>query len=233
MRRLAPFVLLFAFAFKLAAQQPQHPLDPLGFQEYWAVLETLDADGKLDRDTRFSLVSLVEPPKALVWGWKAGDPIPRKARAVVRQGSDAKLNIELAKPTLWRMVSTTRKNKVGYPTSYQLMPGRTTETLLSEDDYPRRRARFIEHHLWVTPFNAAERFPAGDYPTLSTPDQGLPEWTQNDRGIDNTDIVLWHTIGMHHLVRAEDWPVMPVMWHSFELRPFDFFDANPAMDLPE
>jgi Cu2+-containing amine oxidase len=26
---------------------------------------------------------------------------------------------------------------------------------------------------------------------------------------------------------------MPVLWHWFELRPFDFFDANPAMDLPE
>ena len=39
--------------------------------------------------------------------------------------------------------------------------------------------------------------------------------------------------GMHHVVRAEDWPVMPVLWHEFELRPFDFFDHNPAMDLPK
>jgi Cu2+-containing amine oxidase len=26
---------------------------------------------------------------------------------------------------------------------------------------------------------------------------------------------------------------VPVMWHSFELRPFDFFDRNPALDLPK
>jgi primary-amine oxidase len=39
-------------------------------------------------------------------------------------------------------------------------------------------------------------------------------------------------MGMHHVARAEDWPVMPVAWNSFELRPFDFFDRNPALTLP-
>jgi primary-amine oxidase len=122
---------------------------------------------------------------------------------------------------------------VGYPTSIQLMPKKNVNTLLSADDYPRRRAGFIDHHLWVTPYAADEKYAAGDYPTLSTPDQGLPAFTSEDRSIKDTDVVLWYTFGMHHMVRAEDWPVMPVLWHSFEIRPFDFFDANPAMDLPE
>jgi hypothetical protein len=25
------------------------------------------------------------------------------------------------------------------------------------------------------------------------------------------------------------WPVMPVVWNTFELRPFDFFGRNPAL----
>ena len=36
---------------------------------------------------------------------------------------------------------------------------------------------------------------------------------------------------MNHLTRAEDVPVMPMVWHSFKLRPFNFFDRNPALDL--
>ena len=36
---------------------------------------------------------------------------------------------------------------------------------------------------------------------------------------------------MHHLTRAEDLPVMPMIWHSFKLRPHNFFNRNPAIDL--
>lgn len=155
-----------------------------------------------------------------------------KKSSVITSEADAKLNIDLSQPSLWRVHSQARKNHVGYPTSYQLKPGRNAITLLSEDDYPRRRAGFIDHHLWITPYDRDQHYAAGEYPTLSEPGKGLPAFTKDNRSIKDTDIVLWHTVSMHHLVRAEDWPVMPVMWHSFELRPFDFFNGNPAMDLP-
>jgi primary-amine oxidase len=37
---------------------------------------------------------------------------------------------------------------------------------------------------------------------------------------------------MHHVPRSEDWPVLPVVRHELEIRPFDFFARNPALDLP-
>src|SRR5262249_39344304 len=94
------------------------------------------------------------------------------------------------------------------------------------------RAGSIDHDSWVTPCRYEERYAAGDYPTLSTAGQGLPSWTKTDRPIEQTDIVLWYTIGMHHMVRAEDWPVMPVLLHTFELPPFYFFDPDPPLHFP-
>ncbi|MGW8282130.1 MAG: copper amine oxidase, partial [Gemmatimonadota bacterium] len=166
------------------------------------------------------------------------DDNPRRSiwvvdETVAASESEAMLTIDYNKPAIWRVASESETNQVGYRTSYQLMPGGNGNTLLSRDDYPRRRAGFIDHHLWVTPYEADERYAAGVYPTLSEPGMGLPEWTAANRSIADTDIVLWYTIGLHHVVRAEDWPIMPVLWHWFELRPFDFFDQNPAMDLPE
>ncbi|MGH9658869.1 MAG: hypothetical protein ACRD96_10015, partial [Bryobacteraceae bacterium] len=193
---------------------------------YFSFRLDLDVDGPANSFVADKLVAKSLPaghPRRSLW---VREP------AVARTENDGKLHMSMTSPALWRVTSGSRKNHVGYPTSFQLMSGMNAHTLLSADDYPRRRAGFIDHHLWVTPYRPEERYAAGEYPTLSEPGQGLPEWTKANRPIRNTDIVLWHTIGMHHLVRGEDWPIMPVLWHSFELRPFDFFNRNPALDLP-
>ena len=44
--------------------------------------------------------------------------------------------------------------------------------------------------------------------------------------------MLWYTFGAHHIVRPEDWPVMPVTHIGFKLKPSGFFDGNPALDMP-
>src|SRR3712207_8902009 len=51
---------------------------------------------------------------------------------------------------------------------------------------------------------------AGDYPNQHPGGAGLPAYAAQDRPLEDTDIVLWYTIGAHHVARPEDWPVMPV-----------------------
>jgi primary-amine oxidase len=75
------------------------------------------------------------------------------------------------------------------------------------DSSSGRRSRFIQHQLWVTPFDPAERFPAGEFVNQSTGEDGIEAWTRKDRPIEDADIVLWHTFGLHHLPRPEDHPV--------------------------
>lgn len=70
---------------------------------------------------------------------------------------------------------------------------------------------------------------------------GLIKWTEANRNIYNTDIVVWYTVGLTHVnnkkniyvylqyikvVRAEDWPVMPVEYCGFDIKPGFLFLKN-------
>jgi primary-amine oxidase len=112
------------------------------------------------------------------------------------------------------------------------MPGVTAASLLHPDDGPQKVGAFSAHQLWVTPYSPDEFYASGVFPAASKGNDGLAVWTRANRPIVNKDIVAWYTMGFHHVPRAEDWPIMPVMWHEFTLRPYDFFSQNPVLDLP-
>jgi primary-amine oxidase len=132
----------------------------------------------------------------------------------------------------WKVASARGRNGLGTPTAYKLVPGGCFPARLDPSSPALRRAEVIGHQLWVTPYRAAERWPCGEFPNLSAADTGLPVWTAADRPIADTDVVLWYVFGLHHITRPEDWPVMPSDRTSFWLKPWGFFDRNPALDVP-
>lgn len=145
---------------------------------------------------------------------------------------EAQRDVDPASSRFWRIVNPTTTNRLGRPVSYRLVPGPTAPVHLHPDAATLRRAGFIKHNVWVTPFESTERFPAGDYPNQHGGGDGLPLWTKRNRSIENSDIVLWYTFGMHHVPRLEDWPIMPVETVAFMLKPDGFFDRNPSVDVP-
>jgi len=143
----------------------------------------------------------------------------------------AQRQLNLASSRKWIVESTTAKNPLGQPTGYAILPGENAVPFLLPTSWVRKRAGFLNAHVWVTPYSAAEMHAAGDYPYQSKGGDGLPKWTAADRPIANRDIVLWYTMGITHNPRPEEWPVMPVHYAGFRLVPWGFFERNPAMDL--
>jgi primary-amine oxidase len=145
---------------------------------------------------------------------------------------DAILDLDLRKPAMWDFINPNQHDAVGYPTGYEIMPGATAVSFVSPDDPAQKVGAFSEHQLWVTPYRPDEMYASGTYVNSSKGLEGLPAWTSANRSIENTDLVGWYTLGFHHSVRLEDWPVMPTLWHDFLIRPVNFFDRSPALTLP-
>jgi primary-amine oxidase len=156
----------------------------------------------------------------------------RSRRTLLRTESQAQRLIDPLTARHWLVVNPGVTNALGQPVGYKLVPHGNVLPFAREGSSVIQRAAFMTRHLWVTPFAANERFPTGEYPNQHPGGAGLPEWTKADRPIENTDIVLWYTLGSHHIPRPEDWPVMPAERVSFALKPFGFFDVNPSLDVP-
>lgn len=130
-----------------------------------------------------------------------------------------------------RIQSTDTRNRMGYHSSYQLYAGHSVTSLLVPDDPNQQRAARSRYQVWLSRFAPGELYASGNYPNMDSSGDGLSRWIVDAANIDRQDVVLWYTMGFRHITRAEDWPAMPTVWHGFDPRPFNFFDASPAMDV--
>jgi len=133
---------------------------------------------------------------------------------------------------IWHVSNPNSRNRLGEPVAYALYPEGQPVLLADEGSSIHRRATFATRHLWVTAYDPAERYAAGDFVNQHKGGAGLPEYTAADRDLDGTDVVVWHTFGLTHVPRPEDWPIMPVDRTGFQLKPVGFFYRNPTLDVP-
>ena len=145
---------------------------------------------------------------------------------------DAQREISLSSARYWKVTNPNELNQFGKPTAYKLAPGNNALPFLHKDSAVGKRAGFMYKHFWATQYSANEKYPAGWYPNQSAGDDGLPQWSQANRSLQNNDIVVWYTLNFNHLPRPEDWPVQPVVYANFHWMPEGFFDENPALDVP-
>jgi primary-amine oxidase len=150
----------------------------------------------------------------------------------LRTEEEGKQDYDWHRQRAWKVVNDRATNRLGTPTAYKLVPGGALPALIDKASPVFERAQVIGHTLWVTPYAEDERWPCGEMPTQSAADTGLPVWTQANRPIEDTDVVLWYVFGINHVTRPEEWPVMPVDTVSFWLKPSGFFHRNPALDVP-
>ena len=191
----------------------------------------------------FRLDFNVDGPKNTVFEVEA-EPLPiddsnpngtafRSKATALNSELDARRDCYPQRSRFWKIVNPNKKNRLGVPVAWKLLPSATPTLLADESSTFGKRAAFAKHNLWVTRFDEGAYNACGKFPNLQHEGgEGLPKWSAQDRNIENEDVVLWHTFGVTHSPRPEDWPVMPVEYCGFMLQPVGFFDRNPTLDVP-
>lgn len=140
--------------------------------------------------------------------------------------------MDLERSRRWTVINPTVKNSLGYPVGYTLVPGENSVPYAGVESWLRKRASFTNAHFWATPYDPLQLYAAGFYVNQSRGEDGLGRWIKAKRPIVDKDVVVWYTMGITHIPRPEEYPVMAVHKASFLLVPNNFFVKDPADGLP-
>ncbi|CAF0770188.1 unnamed protein product [Rotaria sp. Silwood1] len=155
---------------------------------------------------------------------------------VLKTVGEARRLHDATKGRFWKVINSQVKNHVNQPVGYKLLPtGPPCYPLCDLNSAQGGRSALARYHLWATRYHPNEFFAAGDFPNQAKGDEdGIAIYSEKhkDESLVECDLVTWYTFGINHIVRPEDWPVMPVETVGFHLQPCGFFAGSAAMDVP-
>ncbi|ANB11905.1 putative peroxisomal copper amine oxidase [Sugiyamaella lignohabitans] len=136
-----------------------------------------------------------------------------------------------------RYLKIVNENKInpisGNPVGYKLSAAATALLMAPPGTVARSRAAFATHHFWVSKYKDSELYAGGIWTNQSFKEFcGVQNAVDRKEPVRNEDVVLWHSFGLTHHPRVEDFPVMPAEMLKISLHPNDFFVGNPALDVP-
>ena len=157
----------------------------------------------------------------------------RSVARLLRSEKEAQREVDPSRSRHWRVVNPEVRNRLGAPVGYKLLP-QGTPTLLAKGAPCTLGGRASR----ATTSGSRRMLPTSSTPrrarsrTSTRAAQAYRPTPPTIARSRTTDVVVWHTVGVTHVPRPEDWPVMPVEYCGFTLLPFGFFERNPALDVP-
>ncbi|POS74741.1 copper amine oxidase 1 [Diaporthe helianthi] len=144
-------------------------------------------------------------------------------------------DLDTARNRTFKLVNTGVKNSVnGASVAYKIHVPPMQPILADAESYHHRRAEFADHSIYVTRYKENELFAGGYYTNQSRGGTGVRAWAarKDDLAPSSGSPVVWVQFGINHIPRIEDFPVMPMEMIKVTMRPANFFDRNPALDVP-
>ena len=152
-------------------------------------------------------------------------------QTLVEQSSG--LDIDIDRNRTFKIQNTSVRNPInGKPVGYKIQAPPFQKLLADADSFHHKRAEFADHNIYVTRYHDGELYAGGKYTNQSRGGDGVRAWANRKENVTDTDLVVFVQFGLQHITRVEDFPVMPCENIQVVLKPVNFFDKNPALDVP-
>jgi len=111
---------------------------------------------------------------------------------------------------VFKIINRNKRNPIsGRPVAYKFTPSPSQLQLAHPGSLMARRSTYASHHVWVTKYRDGELYASGRWTNQSAREVGgVADMAARDDDVDNEDIVVWHSFGLTHNPRTEDFPVM-------------------------
>ncbi|KAK1081789.1 hypothetical protein LTR33_004398 [Friedmanniomyces endolithicus] len=120
----------------------------------------------------------------------------------------------------------------GKPVAYKIHAPPFQKIISDTESFNHKRAEFSDRNIYAVKYRENELFAGGKYTNQSRGGTGVRGWANRKDKIVDEDIVLFVQFGINHIPRIEDFPVMPCEIIRVAMKPVNFFDKNPAIDVP-
>jgi primary-amine oxidase len=142
-------------------------------------------------------------------------------------------DLDTSKNRTFKIINPTVHNPVnGAAVGYKLSIPPMQPILADADSFHHKRAEFADRSVYVTRYAEGELYAGGLYTNQSRGGTGVRSWADRRDSLAFGDPVVWVQFGINHIPRVEDFPVMPAETLRVVLRPVNFFERNPAIDVP-
>lgn len=159
----------------------------------------------------------------------------RTVKTVYETSKQSAQDYDARKSRSWAIENPHKQHSAtGTNVSYKLVTPHMPPLLAQPGSMVWNRAPWARKNMFVTRYKADEIYPSGMHINQHPggTNFGLAEWVERDEKIADEDVVVWANFGVTHISRAEDWPIMPVEMIRVHLKPSNFFQRNPGLDVP-
>ncbi|EME42464.1 hypothetical protein DOTSEDRAFT_73331 [Dothistroma septosporum NZE10] len=120
----------------------------------------------------------------------------------------------------------------GKPVAYKIHAPPFQKMLSDAHSFNYKRAEFADKSIYAVKHRDGELYAGGKYTNQSRGGTGVRAWADRKDDIVDEDLVVFVQFGINHIPRIEDFPVMPCETIKVAMKPVNFFDKNPALDVP-